>query len=213
MKKLKPILLIIVSCVLLAACDNSLERANNAVSLMQDKVGQIVNGLYQIQDLENLLQEHFESDLTNAGDDLTYFTKDEALVIQNVDQRKLALETIEKALEELEGLKPELARIKEGSTLPTSDFGQINSMIDNLAIDLKTYLADYQTNLELERQTYQSIGNPETNYETFFQVFDNINILSETNLYNLDLVLKNFEPLNRLLVDTKIKIVTIIDNQ
>ena len=46
-------------------------------------------------------------------------------------------------------------------------------------------------------------------YNSFFKVFDNINTLSQDNLYYLDAVLKHFEPLNGLLVDTKVKIVTL----
>ena len=209
MKKIKPFLLTVVLTLFVAGCDNSLERASNTIGLMQDQVTKIVNELYEVQNLENTLQSDFEEDLANANDNLEYFNQDEILVMQNISQRKTHLTNMNDAMKELNSLVPELESTKKNQNLPAGDFDKLVTMITNLQTDLTTYTDNYLPNLDLEAQTFQSIGNPNVDYNSFFKVFDNINTLSQDNLYYLDAVLKHFEPLNGLLVDTKVKIVTL----
>lgn len=209
MKKIKPFLLSVVLTLFVAGCDNSLERASNTIGLMQDQVTKIVNELYEVQNLENTLQSDFEEDLANANDNLEYFNQDEILVMQNISQRKIHLTNMNDAMKELNSLVPELESTKKNQNLPAGDFDKLATMITNLQTDLTTYTDNYLPNLDLEAQTFQSIGNPNVDYNSFFKVFDNINTLSQDNLYYLDALLKHFEPLNGLLVDTKVKIVTL----
>src|SRR5574344_885188 len=209
MKKIKPFLLTVVLTLFVAGCDNSIERASNTIGLMQDQVTKIVNELYEVQNLENTLQSDFEEDLANANDNLEYFNQDEILVMQNISQRKTHLTNMKDAMKELNSLVPELESTKKNKNLPVGDFDKLATMITNLQTDLTTYTDNYLPNLDLEAQTFQSIGNPNVDYNSFFKVFDNINTLSQDNLYYLDAVLKHFEPLNGLLVDTKVKIVTL----
>ena len=209
MKKIKPFLLTVVLTLFVAGCDNSLERASNTIGLMQDQVTKIVNELYEVQNLENTLQSDFEEDLANANNNLEYFNQDDILVMQNISERKTHLNNMNDAMKELNNLVPELESTKKNQNLPSSDFDKLATMITNLQTDLSTYTDNYLPNLDLEAQTFQSIGNPNVDYNSFFKVFDNINTLSQDNLYYLDAVLKHFEPLNGLLVDTKVKIVTL----
>lgn len=209
MKKIKPFLLMVVLMLFVAGCDNSLERASNTIGLMQDQVTKIVNELYEVQNLENTLQSDFEEDLTNANDNLDYFNQDEILVMQNINQRKTHINNMNDAMKELNRLVPELESTKKNENLPTKDFDKLVTMVTNLETDLTAYKDTYLPNLDLEAQTFQSIGNPNVDYSSFFKVFDNINILSQDNLYYLDALLKHFEPINGLLVDTKVKIVTL----
>lgn len=209
MKKLKPLLLMVVLMLFIAGCDNSIERANNTIGLMQDQVTKIVNELYEVQNLENTLQVDFEADLKNANDNLDYFNHDEIQVITNINQRKEHLKAMSTAMDELLKLLPELESTRKNESLPVADFDRLKTMVTNLEIDLDTYVDNYFPNLDLETQTFKAIGNPNVDYSSFFKVFDNINKLSETNLYHLNALLKHFEPINSLLVDTKVKIVTL----
>lgn len=213
MKKIKLTVMLILTVVLMGACNNALERANNAVTLIQEKMNLIVSSLTEIQTFENSLQNNFEQDIANAGNNLTYFTSDQALVLQNISLRHERLSTIKNTEKEILSLLQELETATQNTDLPVSDFTQIISLIQNFDIDLQTYINDYETNIQLEEQTFRSIANPSTNYASFFQVFDNVNTLYETNIYNLDQVLKHFEPINRLLVDTKVKLINIEESK
>ena len=116
MKRIKYLLILICSCLFLAACDNSLARVDRAVGLIQEDTTGIIN-------------------------------------------------------------------------------------------DLATYVNDYTANLALESQSFKSIANPESNYQSFFDVLKNVNTLSTTNLMNLDKVLPHFEKLNANLVNLKVDLV------
>lgn len=140
-----------------------------------------------------------------------YFNSDDILVIKNANSRLEHLKLIQESINQLKELGPELLNHKSNTHLPGADFEQLVQMIDEMQIDLLTYIDDYISNLALEKQTFKAIGNPNTNYQTFATVFENINKLSETNLYNLDILLKHFEPINRLLIDTKVKVVTLME--
>ena len=166
MKKIKPFLLTVVLTLFVAGCDNSLERASNTIGLMQDQVTKIVNELYEVQNLENNLQSDFEEDLANANDNLEYFNQDEILVMQNISQRKTHLNNMKDAMKELNSLVPELESAKKNQNLPTGDFDKLATMITNLQTDLTTYTDNYLPNLDLEAQTFQSIGNPNVNYRS-----------------------------------------------
>lgn len=209
MNKIKLILLMFVLTLFVAGCDNSLERASNTIGLMQEQVTKIVNELYEVQNLENTLQSDFETDLENANDNLDYFNQDGILVMQNINERKTHLNNMNTAMTELSKLIPELESTKKNQNLPTGDFDKLATMVSNLETDLNSYTGNYLPNLELESQTFKSIGNPKVEYNSFFKVFDNVNLLSQDNLYYLDTLLKHFEPLNGLLVDTKVRLVTL----
>lgn len=213
MKKLKTIIILLTATLFIAACDNSVQRASNAIGLIQDKVTKIVSDLYEVQNLENKIQLDFETDLTAANNELSYFNQDGIAVLQNVAKRKEHIESIDKSMKELKELVPELVNTSKNTALPGQDFSTIETMIQNLETDLTKYTTDYLKNLDLEFQTFRSIGNPETNFASFFKVFDNINLLSAENLFNLDIVLKHFEPLNSLLVDTKVRVITLLEKK
>lgn len=213
MKKIKLSFLLIFTVVLMGACNNSLERANNVVTLIQEKVNFIVSSLTEIQSFENSLQNNFEQDITNAGNYLSYFSNDQALVLQNVSLRRDRITKIKETEQEIINLLSELETASRDTNLPVADLKQLISLIQNLDVDLQTYVTDYDQNIRLEEQTFRSIANTHTNYASFFQVFDNVNTLYETNIYNLDQVLKHFEAINRLLVDTKIKLVNLADSK
>ncbi|MBS4455955.1 YkyA family protein [Tuanshanicoccus lijuaniae] len=213
MKRLKQIILCLAIPLFIAACDNSIERANNAIGLIQDQMTKLVNELYEVQNLENQLQAHFEEDLKKSGDNLSYFNQEDILVIKNTSLRLEHLTAMEKAAEELEKLMPELINGRKNNALPMKDFESIDKMIQSMKVDLTTYITDYRKNIALEKQTFHSIGNPKIDYNNFFKVFDNINKLSETNLYNLDRLLVHFEPINQLIVDTKVKVVTLLESK
>lgn len=213
MNKIKIIVTILSTTLLLAACNPSIERSQKTIGLMQDNVTQIINELYAVQEAEQLLQSNFEEDLTSAGNDLNYFNREDSLVLQNIQHRSTSIDTISKKLMALDELIPELENLMKYSQLPTEDFTTLIGSIHNLSTDLTTYLNTYQENLVLEKQTFQFIGNPEIDYNSFFDVFDNINQLAIINDYNLNTVLAKFEPINRLLVDIKVKLVTLEENK
>ncbi|MBK0348427.1 YkyA family protein [Aerococcaceae bacterium zg-ZJ1578] len=213
MKKFKHIILCLAIPFFIAACDNSIERANNAIGLIQDQMTKLVNELYEMQNLENQLQANFEDDLKNSNDNLGYFNQENLLVIQNSALRLEHLTNMEKAITEIERLMPELINGRKNNALPMNDFESLDKMIQSMKGDLSTYITDYRQNISLETQTFHSIGNPDIDYSNFFKVFDNINQLSETNLYNLDRLLVHFEPINQLIVDTKVKVVTLLESK
>ncbi|MBS4462777.1 MULTISPECIES: YkyA family protein [unclassified Facklamia] len=213
MKKFKHIILCLAIPLFIAACDNSIERANNAIGLIQDQMTKLVNELYEMQNLENQLQANFEDDLKNSNDNLGYFNQENLLVIQNSALRLEHLTNMEKAITEIERLMPELINGRKNNALPMNDFESLDKMIQSMKGDLSTYITDYRQNISLETQTFHSIGNPDIDYSNFFKVFDNINQLSETNLYNLDRLLVHFEPINQLIVDTKVKVVTLLESK
>src|SRR5690625_6795668 len=84
MKHLNKIVILLITTLFIAGCDNSLERADKTVSLVQENVTSIVNELTEIQLAEGNLQAEFESTIANAGDDLTYFASDYLTIQTNI---------------------------------------------------------------------------------------------------------------------------------
>ena len=75
----------------------------------------------------------------------------------------------------------ELSQGTDDKNLPTDKFQDISTAINQLDQDLATYVTDYTANLALESQSFKSIANPESNYQSFFDVLKNVNTLSTTS--------------------------------
>jgi len=206
MKKTFQLFLLTFSVILLVACDNSLKRADRAIGLIQENVTQIVNELNEVQVLENSLQSEFES-MLQSSEDLTIFHLNDSLVQVNIDNRKEHLESMLESIKQLDELISELENLKSSDTIPTTQIDQVITYLNDLSTDLNTYIIDYQENLVEEEITFKSIANPETDYRSFFGVFDNINILATENSINLDKILVHFEPLTSLLINLKVFLV------
>lgn len=206
MKKTFQLFLLTFSVILLVACDNSLKRADRAIGLIQENVTQIVNELNEVQVLENNLQSEFET-MLQSSEDLTIFHANDSLVQVNIDNRKEHLESILESIKQLDELISELENLKSSDTIPTTQIDQVITYLNDLSTDLNTYIIDYQENLVEEEITFKSIANPETDYRSFFGVFDNINTLATENSINLDKILVHFEPLTSLLINLKVFLV------
>lgn len=206
MKKTFQLFLLTFSVILLVACDNSLKRADRAIGLIQENVTQIVNELNEVQVLENNLQSEFET-MLQSSEDLTIFHVNDSLVQVNIDNRKEHLESILESIKQLDELISELENLKSSDTIPTTQIDQVITYLNDLSTDLNTYIIDYQENLVEEEITFKSIANPETDYRSFFGVFDNINTLATENNINLDKILVHFEPLTSLLINLKVFLV------
>lgn len=206
MKKTFQLFLLTFSVILLVACDNSLKRADRAIGLIQENVTQIVNELNEVQVLENNLQSEFET-MLQSSEDLTIFHANDSLVQVNIDNRKEHLESILESIKQLDELISELENLKSSDTIPTTQINQVITYLNDLSTDLNTYIIDYQENLVEEEITFKSIANPETDYRSFFGVFDNINTLATENNINLDKILVHFEPLTSLLINLKVFLV------
>lgn len=206
MKKTFQLFLLTFSVILLAACDNSLQRADRSIGLIQENVTQIVNELNEVQVLENNLQSDFET-MLQSSEDLGIFDASDSLVQVNIDNRKDHLTSIAESISKLNELINELENVKKSDAIPTAQIDQVITHLTNLSTDLNVYIADYQDNLTEESITFRSIANPETDYNTFFGVFDNINTLSIENYINLDKILVHFEPLTSLLINLKVFLV------
>lgn len=206
MKKTFQLFLLTFSVILLVACDNSLKRADRAIGLIQENVTQIVNELNEVQVLENNLQSEFET-MLQSSEDLTIFHANDSLVQVNIDNRKEHLESILESIKQLDELISELENLKSSDTIPTTQMDQVITYLNDLSTDLNTYIIDYQENLVEEEITFKSIANPETDYRSFFGVFDNINTLATENSINLDKILVHFEPLTSLLINLKVFLV------
>ena len=198
MKRFKYLLILLCSCLFLVACDNSLTRVDRAVGLIQEDTTAILNDLTEIQTQEKNLQAAFETDL--GQNDLALFNKNDSQVEKNIQERKSRIDDINKKRTHLQEMLKELSQ-------GTDKFQDISTAINQLDQDLATYVTDYAANLALESQSFKSIANPESNYQSFFDVLKNVNTLSTTNLMNLDKVLPHFEKLNANLVNLKVELV------
>ena len=178
---------------------------DRAVGLIQEDTTGIINDLTEIQTQEKNLQAAFETDLSQNN--LALFNSNDSQVEKNIQERKSHLESINKKRTHLQEMLKELTQGTDNKNLPTDKFQDINSAINQLDQDLATYVNDYTANLALESQSFKSIANPESNYQSFFDVLKNVNTLSTTNLMNLDKVLPHFEKLNANLVNLKVDLV------
>ncbi|MGO4927565.1 YkyA family protein [Fundicoccus sp. Sow4_D5] len=206
MKKTFQLFLLTFSVILLAACDNSLQRADRAIGLIQENVTQIVNELNEVQVLENNLQSDFET-MLQSSEDLGIFNASDSLVQINIQNRKDHLTSITESISKLNELIAELENVKKSDAIPTAQIDQVITHLKDLSTDLNVYITDYHDNLTEESITFKSIANPETDYNTFFGVFDNVNTLSTENHINLDKILVHFEPLTSLLINLKVFLV------
>ena len=186
MKHLNKIVILLISTLFIAGCDNSLERADKTVSLVQEKVTSIVNELTEIQLAEGNLQAEFESTIANAGDDLTYFASDDSPIQQNIQRRKEHLTKLEEVRGELDTMIEEFSNQVDNSPLPTEQVTNQITQLQELSQEIVTYISDYRENIETESIVYKSIANPETDYSSFFAVFDRVSQLHTTNQINLE---------------------------
>lgn len=206
--KAKQILVLIVSVVLLSACGNSLQRAERTVGLIQDHVTAIIGKISEIQNQEADIQANFEATI-KASEDLSAFNQADSPIEANVQKRQALLDEIDDHRKQLIDLADELGDIPQHKDLPQDQMKMVMDYVKNLTGDLDQYVARYQANLKTEAITYKSIANPSTNHESFFKVFDNVNLLYTENNMNLDKVLVHFESLNHLLVNLKVYLVNL----
>lgn len=204
MKTIIKRLVILSSLILLVACDNTLQRTDRLISLVQENVTQLVNQLNEIQLAESDLQADFEETLHAQGDKLTSFAQGDAKVYQNIKRRQDHLRKLEELTDQLVEYAEEFTKQANKSNLPVADSQRTVDLMVQLADDLTTYNEDYKHSLTLEEQTYQSIASPEMDYTKFFGVFDNVQTLQTTNHINLERVLSHFEPINTQLINFKV---------
>ncbi len=204
MKKIFKISIIIGILLLTTACDNTVKRAERTTSLLQENITMVVNELSEIQLLESYVQEDFEATL-NASKDLSVFKSENSEILQNVAKRQEHLNKLSEIISELEELNKELNTLKETKDNQINQqVLEIQNLLTPLIKDLTTYTNDYNSNITLESQTYQSISNPKTDYHSFSKVFSNVETLDKTNKMNLDALLKYFESINAKLIDFKV---------
>ena len=108
MKRIKYLLILICSCLFLAACDNSLARVDRAVGLIQEDTTGIINDLTEIQTQEKNLQAAFETDLSQNN--LALFNSNDSQVEKNIQERKSHLESINKKRTHLQEMLKELTQ-------------------------------------------------------------------------------------------------------
>ena len=126
MKKTFQLFLLTFSVILLAACDNSLQRADRSIGLIQENVTQIVNELNEVQVLENNLQSDFET-MLQSSEDLGIFDASDSLVQVNIDNRKDHLTSIAESISKLNELINELENVKKSDAIPTAHTNAINA--------------------------------------------------------------------------------------
>lgn len=204
MKHLNKIVILLITTLFIAGCDNSVERADKTVSLVQENVTSIVNELTEIQLAEGNLQAEFESTIANAEDDLTYFASDDSPIQQNIQRRKEHLTKLEEVRGELDTMIEEFSNQADNSPLPTEQVTNQITQLQKLSQEIVTYISDYRENIETESIVYKSIANPETDYSSFFAVFDSVSKLHTTNQINLERILGYFEPINAQLINFKV---------
>lgn len=196
--------LMLVLCLALVACSQSVERGLRTTELVQDNINSITNNLNEIQRLENAIQTDFETTLRQGDQDLSVFNKSDNPIMTNVANRNKLLDQLQKASDTIEELNEEMVSQLEKSDIPKDQTKEIVELVAAMKQDLNVYTSDYKKNLELEKQTYQSIANPDTNYDNFFGVFNNIDVIMTNNQMNLEKVLGYFEKINAHLIDFKV---------
>ncbi len=197
-------LTLLALCLLLAGCSQSLERSIRTTTLVQDNITAITNHLAEIQLLEESVQTDFESTLKAGEDDLSLFKSSDSAIQENVAKRRKLIQELQDNSDKLQELNDEMVSQLKRSEVPKDQINEIIDLVSNLQKDLEVYSSDYLQNLDLESQTYQSIANPDTNFENFFKIFDTIEILMTNNEMNLEKVLTYFESINAHLIDFKV---------
>ncbi|MCW6659841.1 YkyA family protein [Aerococcaceae bacterium NML191292] len=212
MKKITQFIALIMVTFVLAACNNSLERATRTVGLMQEDMSKIVNQLSEIQMLESNLQSDFDNTLAGT-DDLNVFLKEDSPVSLNLSKRKEHLTTLKDTMNSLVELADELIALNKNTHLPVEQFTALHHEVKTLESALTVYITDYQNGLAQESISFKSIANPDADYANFFGVMSNVNQLAVTNNINLDKVLPSFEPINSQLINVKVTLVNMADNK
>ncbi|MCR8968856.1 YkyA family protein [Facklamia sp. 7083-14-GEN3] len=206
--KTRKILILLSLSILIVGCGNSLERAKRTVSLIQDNVTLIIGNISEIQNREFDLQQDFEATI-NLSEDLSGFGQSDNPLNKNIEKRKELLAEMEESRQQLLELCQELEEIPENDQLPKDQITKVIEYTTNLCDKTDIYISNYLENIETEDQSYKSITSEEIDHETFFAVFDNVNLLYTENNMNLDHILEYFEPLNTLLVNLKVYLVNI----
>ncbi|MGF3195770.1 YkyA family protein [Facklamia sp. P13055] len=206
--KTKKILILLSLSILIIACGNSLERAKRTVGLIQDNVTLIIGNISEIQNRELDLQQDFEATI-NLSEDLSGFGQSDNPLNKNIAKRKDLLAEMEESRQQLLELCQELKDIPENDQLPKDQITRVIEYTTNLCDKTDIYISNYLENIEIEDQSYQSITSEEIDHESFFAVFDNVNLLYTENNMNLDQILEYFEPLNTLLVNLKVYLVNL----
>ena len=88
MKHLNKSIILLFTTLFIAGCNNSVERTDRTVSLVQENVTSIVNELTEIQLAEGNIQAEFENTIANASDDLSYFANNDSPIQQNIQRRQ-----------------------------------------------------------------------------------------------------------------------------
>lgn len=203
MKQTIRLLVLSLSILLLSACNSTIDRTDRTVTLVQENVTQIVNELTEIQLIESNLQAEFESTL-NSSEDLSVFNENDTPLMQNINRRIEHLDLLTEHQLTLIELADELANQRDNTPLAADQVDNHVILLSDLASSLTIYIEDYRNNLEMEKIIYKSIANPETDYTSFFAVFDRVDVLHTTNFINLEKVLTYFEPINAQLVNFKV---------
>lgn len=212
MNQLKKIVVVLVATLILAGCNSSTERTNRLITLLQDNVTAIVNDITEIQLAENNLQAEFDTTLSSGSDDFSGFLNEDSPIQQNIQRRKEHLSKLDEHKNDLLSLIDEVENQKDKTPLPTEQVNSHADQLKGLAEGLNVYINDYLENIDTESIIYKSLANPETNYESFFSVFDRVNVLHTTNNINLEQILGYFEPINAQLINFKVYLANLQEN-
>lgn len=206
MKKITYVSFLLLMTFLLIGCNKSLPRAERIIGLMQEEMTTLVAQLNELQTLEDELQQDFEKTL-NEDDSLELFSDSNSRVQQNVYLRKGTIKQLQQSLDTILSLESELLALKNKRSIPENVLDAIHQEVNEMDEAMALFLSDYMNNLELEEKTFSSLASPESNFESFFKVIEDINILSTTNQINLDQAITHFEPLNTTLVNAKVELI------
>lgn len=210
-KKLKYPLLVLMT-ILLIGCNNALERSLRTVEVLQDTITQAINQLNEIQVIENQLQSDFEATMKSESG-LASFNQEDSPILTNLSRRSELIEALSKTTESIQTYAEELQNQSNSGPLPTDQVEAQVNLLTELADNLGVYTADYQTNINYERTIYHSLTNPEIEFTQFFQIFDEVERLFVNNYMNLEHVLGLFEPINTQLINFKIYLINLEQNQ
>lgn len=204
MKQLNKMVIVLVATLFIAGCNNAVERSNRLITLIQENVTALVNELTEIQLAENNIQAEFETTISSGSDDFSAFSSDDSPIQLNIQRRKEHLTKLGELNTELVELIEEVENQSNNTPLPIDQMNSQIGLLKGLSEELTTYITDYQANIETESIIYKALANPETNYETFFTVFDRVSTLHTTNNINLERILGYFEPINAQLINFKV---------
>lgn len=203
MKNKTKLIILPIVLLILAGCSQSVERADRTITLIQDNMTSVINLISEIQFNEQGLQEQFE-EMINSEQELQAFQNEEANIYTNINQRSEYLTQLEENRTNLVDLREEINAQSERDELPSDQVTQVDQNLEQLVGYLETYINDYQTNLEIEQQLYESLANPDLDYTQFFSLFDQISIITTNNQMNLEKVIQYVEPINTVLINIKV---------